>query len=335
MKSIHSEDGMPSAEWLLVAAVLLDGVLGDPQGWPHPVRLIGQGALALENPCRRLFGNGRAAGLVAVVVVLALTGLAVAAVLQAAAMFGPWLVAALSVYFLYAGLALRDLLAHSRRVHAALDAGDLPEARRRVAMIVGRDTENLDEEGVARACIESVAENMVDGITAPLFYAVIGGPVGIMLYKAVNTMDSTFGYKNDRYRHFGWAAARLDDLANFLPARLSGIVVVLAAPLCGCSMAHAWRIFRRDRLRHASPNSGHTEAAVAGALEVQLGGDGVYFGQTVRKPLLGESRRPLAVERIVVTNRLVLFSAGLLFVVGLIALRVAGSGLWWCVRSAA
>lgn len=319
---------MPAAESLLVAALALDVWVGDPQGWPHPVRLIGQGALALETPLRRLLGDGRLAGVAAVVVVLAATAVAVAVVLQAAALVAPWLAAVAAVYFLYAGLALRDLLGHSRRVYAALVAGDLFEARRRVAMIVGRDTENLDEAGVVRACVESVAENMVDGVTAPLFYGILGGPLGIMLYKAVNTLDSTFGYKNERYLHFGWAAARLDDWVNFLPARLSGVVVVLAAPLCGCSMGNAWRILRRDRLRHASPNSGHPEAAVAGALGVQLGGASVYFGREVEKPSIGEPLGPLAVDRIAAANRLVLLAAGLFFVIALGGVRVFGPVLW-------
>jgi adenosylcobinamide-phosphate synthase len=178
-------------------------------------------------------------------------------------------------------------------------------------MIVGRDTAALDEAGVARATVESVAESMVDGVTAPLFFAVLGGPVGAMLYKAINTMDSMFGYKNERYRAFGWAAARLDDLANFLPARLTSLMIPAAAFLLRLDAKGALFILLRDRRKHASPNSGHTEAAVAGALGVQLGGPSPYFGRMVEKPTLGEAVRSIEPQDILRANRLMLLSSAI------------------------
>jgi adenosylcobinamide-phosphate synthase len=193
-----------------------------------------------------------------------------------------------SIYLLYACFAARDLLAHSSRVAAALKENDPARARIMVGMIVGRDTAGLEEEGVVRACVESVAENTVDGVTAPLFWAAVGGPLGALLYKAVSTMDSMFGYTNERYFHFGWAPARLDDLLNWVPARITGLLLVAAALILRMRPAGAWRVFFRDRLNHASPNSGHPEAAVAGALGIRLGGLSTYFGKPVQKPVIGD-----------------------------------------------
>jgi adenosylcobinamide-phosphate synthase len=178
-------------------------------------------------------------------------------------------------------------------------------------MIVGRDTANLDEAGVARAAVESVAESMVDGVTAPLFFAVLGGPLAALLYKAINTMDSMFGYKNERYLKFGWAAARLDDLANFVPARITSLMIPAAAFLLRLDSRGSLFILLRDRLKHASPNSGHTEAAVAGALGVQLGGANRYFGKMISKPAIGDAARPIAPQDILRANRLMLLSSAL------------------------
>jgi adenosylcobinamide-phosphate synthase len=231
--------------------------------------------------------------------------------LAGATLLHPWLGSLVSILLLYTTIAPRDLVRHSTEVYTPLAAGDLPEARRRVGMIVGRDTAALDEAGVARATVESVAESMVDGVTAPLFFAVLGGPMGAMLYKAINTMDSMFGYKNERYRAFGWAAARLDDLANFIPARISSLMIPAAAFLLRLDAKGALFILLRDRRKHASPNSGHTEAAVAGALGVQLGGPSPYFGRMVEKPTLGEAVRSIEPQDILRANRLMLLSSAI------------------------
>jgi adenosylcobinamide-phosphate synthase len=195
-------------------------------------------------------------------------------------------------------LALRSLREESTRVERELEAGDLPAARKALSWIVGRDTEELSEEAVARAAVETVAENASDGVIAPLLYMALFGPLGGVLYKAVNTMDSMVGYHNQRYEHWGRAAARLDDGCNFLPARISGLLLCAAAPLAGQDGGAAWRIFCRDRLNHKSPNSAHTEAACAGALGVQLGGPSRYFGQWVDKPTIGDSLRSVEAEDI-------------------------------------
>ncbi|HIJ78310.1 MAG: adenosylcobinamide-phosphate synthase CbiB [Desulfobulbaceae bacterium] len=294
----------------ILLAVLLDQLLGDPRWLPHPVRLIGAACSRFEKITRKIlppFG----AGLTSVLLVLTATALTVHGLLLAANLIHPSLATAMSVYLLYTTIAARDLTRHSKEVYQALAKDDLPEARRRVAMIVGRDTAALDRQGVAKAAVESVAESMVDGITAPLFFAVVGGPMGAMLYKAINTMDSMFGYKNERYEKFGWGPARLDDLANFIPARLTSMLIPAAAWLLRLDAKRALYTLARDRLNHSSPNSGHSEAAVAGALGVQLGGPSIYFGRLVAKATIGDATRPIEPSDILRSNRLVLTSAAL------------------------
>ena len=292
-----------------MAAFGVDLVLGDPRWLPHPVKFIGRFAAAVEVPLRRAIPNERVAGIAAVLAVLAVTGGTALLLVAGAARLYPALGDVVSIVLLYTCFAGRDLARHSQRVYEALAGGDLPEARRRVAMLVGRDTDELDEPEVVRAAIESVAENMVDGVTAPVLFAVIGGPVGAVLYKAVNTLDSTFGYKNERYIQFGWASARLDDLVNYVPARITAPLTAVVAALLGLRPLGAWRIFRRDGRKHPSPNSGLTEAAVAGALGVQLGGVNSYFGVASERPRMGDPLRPLAREHILQTNRLMLLTS--------------------------
>ena len=301
-------------EYQVIVALALDLLLGDPQWLPHPVRLIGWLTARLEGNSRALL-PAKAAGVATVLLTLTATGFATWTLLAGANALHPALGTAVSILLLYTSFAVRDLIRHGQQVSQALAANDLPLARQRVAWLVSRDTAHLDAQGVSRATVESIAENLVDGITAPLFFALLGGPIGVMLYKAASTMDSMFGYKNERYREFGWAAARLDDLLNFLPARLTGCLIPLAALLLGLDWRNSWRIFRRDRLNHASPNSGHSEAAVAGALTVRLGGTNIYFGQTLHKPTIGEAYRAIEPQDIRRTNRLILLAAALTLVV--------------------
>ncbi|MDH3393513.1 MAG: adenosylcobinamide-phosphate synthase CbiB [Desulfobulbaceae bacterium] len=310
-------------EYQIVAALLLDLLLGDPRWLPHPVRLIGNGAIFLEGVWRRLFTNEYLAGFATTLSVLAATTLATASLLYGTALIHPWAETVCSILLIYTTIAVTDLARHARAVYEALAENNLPLARRRVGMIVGRDPSVLDESGVARATVESVAESMVDGVTAPLFFAFVAGPMGAMLYRAINTMDSTFGYKNERYQKFGWTPAKLDDLANFIPARLTGLLVPLAAWLTGMDAKNSWKIFRRDRLNHTSPNSAHTEAGVAGALGVQLGGSNIYFGKTVTKPTIGEPLTPVAPAHIPAANRLLFLTTLLAMLVGLILIKVA------------
>lgn len=326
-------------ELQLLCVLALDLLLGDPRWFPHPVRIIGWLCIRLETLFRRLFVSKQLAGVATVLAVLGVTLSLVAMVLQAAALFSPLLADGLAVFLLYTSIAARDLIRHSRDVYTALQLegeSGLMAGRQAVAMIVGRDTAALDRTGVIRASVETVAENMVDGVAAPLFFAIIGGvcapfldmsPVVLaalfaMGYKAVNTMDSMFGYKNEQYLSFGWAAARLDDLVNFIPARLSGLLLVPAAFLLGLDGQNSLRIFSRDRLNHASPNSGHSEAAVAGALGVQLGGGAIYFGQVVVKPTMGERTRELVANDILITNRLMLVGSVLFLMVLLLLKRI-------------
>lgn len=296
-------------ELQIVLALVLDAVIGDPRWLPHPVRLIGWLSLRCEGLTRAIIPSEKAAGIITVILVLLVTGSTGWGLIRLAGIFHPVAEAVMSVLILYTCFAGRDLVVHSRRVYSALRDDDLVEARKMVGMIVGRDTAELDRSEVVQACVESVAENTVDGITAPLFWAIIGGPLGAILYKAVNTMDSTFGYKNERYLHFGWAAARFDDLLNFLPSRISGLLMVVAAMLLRLRAVDAWRIFRRDRLQHASPNSGHAEAAAAGALGLQLGGSNYYFGEVVVKPVIGDQVELAEPMHIIRVNRLLVVTS--------------------------
>lgn len=296
-------------EFQVMAAFGVDLLVGDPRWLPHPVRIIGRFAAALESPLRRAIPNARAAGVVAVCVMLAVTGLISFLLVAGAARWNPVAGDVVSILLLYTCFAGCDLARHSRRVYQALAKGDMPEARRRLSMMVGRDTEKLDEPEVVRGAVESVAENMVDGVTAPLFFAVLGGPVGAMLYKAINTLDSTFGYKNERYFRFGWASARLDDVANYIPARVTAPLVALTAALLGLRPLKAWRMFRRDGRAHPSPNSGLSEAAVAGALGVQLGGINYYSGEISERPRMGDPDQTLERTHILQTNRLMLLTS--------------------------
>ena len=231
---------------------------------------------------------------------------------------------ALETLWCWQALALKGLAAESGRVQAELERGDLPAARKAVARIVGRDTEALPAEGVAKAAVETVAENFSDGVAAPLFYLLIGGAPLALAYKAVNTMDSMVGYKNDRYLYFGRAAARLDDAANYLPSRLAALCWIGGAFLTGQDGRGAWRIWRRDRRNHASPNSAQTESACAGALGVQLAGPASYFGKRVDKPAIGDPGRPVEPEDIARANRTLYAAGGLALGAGLLARAVLG-----------
>lgn len=288
---------------------LLDAALGDPHGFPHPVRWIGRLISMLETLLRARFpksprGERMAGRLLALLTVLVSAGAAWGLLWLSRRFLGRWAALAAETVLCYWLVAARSLRDESMEVHAALAAGDLPGARRAVSMIVGRDTDALTGEGVAKAAVETVAENTSDGVVAPLFFLALGGaPLGF-LYKAVNTLDSMVGYQNDRYREFGRCSAKLDDLFNWIPARLSVLLMIAAAALCGFDARGAARVWRRDRRSHRSPNSAQTEAACAGALGVRLAGDAFYGGVPVKKPTIGDSRRAVEPEDIRRANRL-------------------------------
>jgi adenosylcobinamide-phosphate synthase len=278
----------------IALALALDGAFGDPRDLPHPVRWIGAFAASLEAPMRKLLPP-RIAGIATSFTVLTTVGATTWGVLRVARTIHPSAGRFAGVVVLWTTLAARDLASHAMRVHDALERGDLVEARARLSWMVGRDTAHLSEPEIVRATVETVAENTVDGVTAPLFYAVFFGPVGAMVYKAINTMDSMFGYKNERYLHFGFASARIDDLANLVPSRLTALAMAVAASLTGLDGRRAFSTWFSDGAKHPSPNSAQCEAAMAGALGVQLGGPATYAGKPSMKPTLGHPH--VALER--------------------------------------
>lgn len=309
-------------EWILCATgalalgFLVDLLVGDPHGWPHLIRGFGFLIAALERVLYPM-KNKRAGGTLLVVVVLLLSVGLPALLLFFVWRVSPWLYIVIETVFCWQILATKSLRDESRAVYAKLASGDLPGARKAVSMIVGRDTDALDAAGVTRAAVETVAENASDGVAAPLFYMLLGGAVLGCLYKAANTMDSMVGYKNERYLDFGRTAARLDDALNFIPARLCAWVMIFAAQLCGMDAGNALRIYRRDKRNHASPNSAHTEAVMAGALRVRLAGDAYYFGKLCKKPYIGDAQRAIEAADIQRAHKLLYVTAYLLLMLSL------------------
>ncbi len=280
---------------MILSAFFLDLVLGEPRWLPHPVRGIGWLITRTEAFLRRFTRSPRSekqAGVLLVVfIVLPVYGFS-GALLFLASSFSSVLSFCVAVFLAYTTLAARDLARSAKDVLVHLKDGDIAGARQALSLIVGRDTAELDEQGITRAVVETVAENTSDGVIAPLFYLALGGPALAMAYKAVNTLDSMIGYRNAAYRNFGWAAARLDDLANFVPARSTAVLLSLAAYcLPGMSGGNAFRVSLRDGKKHASPNSGYPEAAAAGALGLRLGGPNSYGGVILDKPFIGDALR--------------------------------------------
>ncbi len=301
-----------------VLGFLLDMLFGDPYWLPHPIRLIGNLITALE---RQLLGNSEkreekrelARGIVLVICVLGITVVVAALLLMVAYGVHPYLGILVESVMTYQILAAKCLKVESMKVYQCLKKGDLDAARKAVSMIVGRDTEALDAEGVAKAAIETVAENTSDGVIAPMLYTALGGPMLGFFYKAVNTMDSMVGYKNEKYLYFGRAAAKLDDVLNYIPARISAYLMIIAAFLGGRYMdgKQAYKIYMRDNRNHASPNSAQTESVCAGALGIRLAGDASYFGKIVKKPYIGDALRRVEFEDIKRANRLMYLTAGI------------------------
>jgi adenosylcobinamide-phosphate synthase len=280
-------------QYIIPAAVILDWTLGDPRWFPHPVVGIGRLISLLEPRLRRLVASELVGGVLLLVLTVGMTALAAWLAVVGAYAVNRSAGLAVAVVLSWSCLAARSLHGESGLVAKALDRGDIPTARQMLGRIVGRDTDGLAEPEIWRGAVETVAENSSDGVIAPLLFLMVGGPFLGLAYKAVNTLDSMVGYKNETYLLFGRASARFDDLANWVPARLTGLCMVLAAPLVGLSAANAWRMMGRDGRNHSSPNSGIPEAAAAGALGVQLGGTNWYFGRPVDKPTIGDPLRPL------------------------------------------
>lgn len=287
----------------IVGAVgfLLDIVLGDPSWFPHPVRGIGLMINRLEAFIRKYARTPaalKAGGVVLTLVTVGSTYLITWFLLKLCWRISPWLYFGVSAAVVYFTLATRCLAYEASLIYQALKRGDLELAQKRLSYIVGRDTDNLPEGEITRGAVETVAENTVDGVVSPLLYTFLGGPALGMAYKAVNTLDSMVGYLNDKYRDLGWASARLDDAANWLPARITAFLMLISGLFWGKSIKRGYMIFRRDRRNHKSPNGGYPEAAMAGLLGVQIGGTNHYFGERVYKPTIGDPCTPLNKEHI-------------------------------------
>ena len=308
----------------ILLAVALDALLGDPHWLPHPVVAIGKLIALLEKQLRNRCGNLRRAGVVlGCVTVLLTAGLA-----WALASLHP----ALQVYLLYAALAPRCLRDEARKVYRALTCGTLEEARQQVSMLVGRDTRALDAEGVTKATVETVAENTTDGVISPLLFMLLGSLFGaavplVWAFKAASTLDSMVGYRNERYLDLGRFSARLDDVLNYVPARVTGLLICAAAFLCRYNAGGAWRVLWRDHANHLSPNSAWAEAAVAGALGIRLGGGAVYGGQWMEKKTMGDAQRSSKPEDITGTCRIMWVTYALaLILFGGVVILLTGKG---------
>lgn len=306
----------------LAAGFVLDLIFGDPRWLYHPVIVIGKWISFLEKIIRRILpktnGGELLGGIIEVILVCAASfGVPFAALFF---LYGRWPMAGLilETFWCYQMLATKSLKTESMKVYDRLVNGTIEEARYAVSMIVGRDTQSLDAVGVTKAAVETVAENTSDGIIAPMIYMGLGGVPLMFLYKGINTMDSMLGYKNDKYLYFGRCAAKLDDVVNYIPARVSAYLMILATKFVGMDMKNAYRIYKRDRRNHASPNSAQTEAVMAGALNVQLAGNAYYFGKLYEKPYIGDAIRPVEIEDIARSNRLLYATATLGVIVMLI-----------------
>lgn len=306
----------------LVIGYLLDLMFGDPRWLYHPVRLIGHLISGTERIIRSCLPESktgeRTGGVILVIVVVSVSTALPALVLHIAYQKFWQIGLIIESFWCYQILATKSLKVESDRVYTALKTEGLEAGRKAVSMIVGRDTQNLTEEGVTKAAVETVAENTSDGIIAPLCYMLVGGAVLGFAYKAVNTMDSMVGYKNEKYQYFGTAAAKLDDIVNYVPARISAVLMILAAYISGMDGKNAAKIFKRDRYNHKSPNSAQTEAVMAGALDVQLAGDAWYFGVLHKKPTIGDPVREIETEDIRRSHTLLYATSVLSLVAGIL-----------------
>ena len=327
----------------VAAAYIIDLAAGDPHWLPHPVRAVGWLISRLEGILRSIaeaasskygIDKGKAerlAGGCLALIVASSAFFAVLLLLEAAGALHPALFHVLNIYFLYSALAARCLADEGMKVYGPLAENDLPEARRRIAMLVGRETDRLDRDGVTRAAVETIAENTVDGVISPILFALLGSLCGlaapaVYAFKAVSTLDSMVGYMNEKYINFGRASAKLDDVLNYLPARLSGLIIPAGAFLCGMDWKGSFRIMLRDRRKHKSPNCAYPEAAVAGALGIRLGGSNTYFGRVVEKPPIGDGWKRLEPAHIKDTVRIMYASSALTLIIGM-ALAIVISNL--------
>lgn len=327
--------------WLLVdviIAYILDLVLGDPYWLPHPIRFIGWLIKRTERVLRKwiagedagLAVRERKAGLVLCAFVVGAVAFIVWGILQVAVLLHPTLFHIVNIYFIYSALAAKCLAVEAKKIFRVVKKGDIIESRNMLAMLVGRETSQLSEKEIIRGVVETTAENTVDGVLSPLMYAILGSVFGlgaplVYAFKAASTLDSMVGYMNDKYINFGRVSAKFDDVLNYVPARLSGIIIPMSAMLTGKSFKRSFSIMLRDRRNHKSPNCAYPEAAVAGALGVRIGGNNVYFGKVVEKPTIGDPYKELEPSDIVDTIRIMYAASILTLAIGLfIAFIFAG-----------
>lgn len=309
----------------LTIGYLLDLIIGDPQNPLHPIRLIGNLCKRIENYFRKELSNslkiaGLSTWISVVLIAFVFTNLILKLSYHLNYIFGI-IVSGIIIYFC---IATKSLKVEALKVVKALKDNDIEEARHRLSYIVGRDTKSLDEEGILRAVVETIAENISDGVVAPILYAGLFGAPFALVYKAVNTMDSMFGYKNEKYYDFGYFPAKLDDIFNYIPARLTGYLIIVSSYFLKLDYKNSYKIYKRDRYNHSSPNSAHPEAAVAGALGLKLGGANYYFGKLVEKPTIGDEVKKIEINDVYVTNRILYLVSFLSFSVSIL-LNCVGS----------
>lgn len=294
----------------IIIGYILDLIIGDPQNPYHPIRGVGKVAKLSESVFRKLFKNHlKLAGAITWITVVVIIFFINFIIIKLLGRISPYVAMAYEAIAIYFCLSTKALKVEGLKVLRYLKEDNIDKARHQLSYIVGRDTDKLDEEGITRAVIETVAENMSDGIIAPLFFAGIGGAPLIFAYKAVNTMDSMFGYKNDKYMDFGYFPAKLDDVFNYIPARLSAYLIIISAFLLRLDYKNAFKIYNRDKSNHTSPNSAHPESAVAGALDIRLGGANYYFGKLVKKPEIGDGIKKITVDSVDMVNKILYLSS--------------------------
>ena len=306
----------------LTIGFILDLIIGDPNNPVHPVRIIGKLCSFLENIMRKIFKNSlKLAGLLVWLITVGVTFTVTFFIIDIAKKYNIYFGILLEGILIYFCISSKGLVVEGRKVIKHLLKNDIEGARKQLSYIVGRDTQSLDEKGIVRAVVETIAENMSDGVIAPIFYAGIFGAPLAMAYKAVNTMDSMFGYKNDKYMEFGFFPAKLDDVFNYIPARVTGIIIVISSFILRYDYKNSFKIYKRDRYNHTSPNSAHPEAAMAGALDVQLGGANYYFGRLVEKPTIGDKIKEIEIKDVDGTVRILYLSAFISYLI-MILVRV-------------
>ncbi|MBU1122831.1 MAG: adenosylcobinamide-phosphate synthase CbiB [Candidatus Omnitrophota bacterium] len=312
----------------IILGYTMDLIFGDPRWMPHPVKIIGTVITKLEFVIRKFILNKRFAGIILAIIIIGLSWLIPFLLIKFAASIHKYAGWGISAVLIYTTLSIKDLKVHAISIYSALKNKNLVKAKEKISMMVGRDTENLSETEIIRATVETIAENTVDGIISPLFFAFLGGAPMAIAYKAVNTLDSMVGYKNKKYIDFGWASAKIDDLANFIPARISALIIPISSWLLRERGIKSWRIALRDGKKNSSPNSGIPQSATAGALGIQLGGKCSYHGLTINKPLIGDKINLLTPEHIKKSIKISHMCGILTILTGLITTYHLRGGKW-------